>query len=232
MALLASEVLDHAAGSFLNDPSKGNYTYAKLLPHLQTAMLELQSALLQAGISTLEVASTTLTIPNTNTTITSSTNPALPTDLLLPMELGERVAGSAATVPFDPMHEREELPQRSKAPQLIDWTWENEVINFVGATGSVEVKIWYQRTLETVTGTASPINTLGSKLFLSARTAALAALFIGRNKELAAAADSMAVAELSKLITSRVKETQNFPQRRLPYNFYKRAARRSILRGR
>jgi hypothetical protein len=232
MAIVASDVMLLAAQGFLNDPDQNNYTNTVLLPHVRLAVLKLEAAMLKNGISGLEVTNTVqLSVTAiTGVSISSTTTPELPTDLLLPIELSERELGSVGI--FIPMSEAEQLPKRLQTTTLEDWTWENEQINLVGATRDTEVQLIYQKALDAISSANSPIAILGSKLYLAAETAQNAALIIGRNTERSNELKVVAAQALSDWITAHVKETQDFPARRLPYGYARRQIRRLITRGR
>jgi len=233
MALLASEVMDHAAAAFLNDPDKTIYTYTVQLPHLKSAMLMLQGKMLEAGISTLDVKnSTSLTVTAvTQVKIDSTTSPALPSDLIYPIELSERASGSIDQ--FMPMRQAEQLPKRPQGSFLQDWTWENDGIQLIGALQAIEVQLLYQKVADVITASTTPITVLGSKLYLAAETAALAALIVGKNTERASALETIAQKALDVFEAGHVKEAQGYPARRLPYGFARRQIRRNLLgRGR
>ncbi len=229
MALLVSDVIDLACSAYLNDPGQTNYKYSNMSAIVKAAMLALESELFANGISTLEETSAVLAIPASRLELSSSTNPALPTDLILPVRMDERPDG---TLVWTRMHERETLPIRDMGTTLIDWTWEKEGIQFIGATLPNDVRLFYLKSLSAIVDQTSPIYVLGALSFLAAKSAALAALTIGNNPERAQALEGIAQHELDAFIRARVKETQSYPARRLPYAHYRRQFRRRQLQGR
>ena len=86
--------------------------------------------------------------------------------------------------------------------------------------------------MSAITAANSPIHILGSQLYLAAETAQNAALIVGRNKERSDELKMVAAQALADWIRARVKETQDFPARRLPYGYARRQIRRLITRGR
>jgi hypothetical protein len=224
MALLASEVITMAVETYLNDPSKIVFNDTVMLPFIKEAVLDLESAMLEAGIPYMETNSSTLALTAiTSVAISSSSSPALPSDLLIPILLEERKTGSGAQ--FVPMIERERLPERAQYETLQDWCWEDDQIKLVGATAATDVKIEYQKSLGAISATTSSIYVLGSKKYLALRASSIAALTVGNNPERSFQLKAEASTELSRFIVSRIKETQNYPARRLPYGYVRRQLR-------
>ena len=103
MAAYTAATVMLRSGAYLNDPANITFTYVILLPYLRMAMDDLQSVMVENGISFLDTKTAVLALSAvTSVGITSASNPALPTDLLLPISLEERPTGSGAL--FSPMY--------------------------------------------------------------------------------------------------------------------------------
>jgi hypothetical protein len=233
MPTVASDVMDLAAEAFLNDPSRAIYTNTVLLPHLQAAGLMLQSKLLEAGVSTLDISTITsshITLAVGETQIGEAGDADLPADFIVPINLGERLDGS--TEQFSPIRQVEQLPEREASAVMGVYVWQNEQLQFLGATTAREIKLEYQKGITEFTGANDTVYQIGSKLYLAAETAAQAALVIGRNKERADALEYIAQRELSSYVRTRTKEAQGYPAQRLPYGYNRRLLRRANTQGR
>jgi len=225
MAAYTAATVMLRSGAYLNDPANITFTYVILLPYLRMAMDDLQSVMVENGISFLDTKTAVLALSAvTSVGITSASNPALPTDLLLPISLEERPTSSGAL--FSPMYERETLPERPQGLYLGDWTWEEDGIKLIGSIQATDVKIIYQKELTAITASGDSIPILGAKHFLATKTAAYAARYVGNNSERADSLDMIAEREVQRFLRGRVKEAQDYPTRRLPYGFLRRQLRR------
>jgi len=56
-----------------------------------------------------------------------------------------------------------------------------------------------------------------AELFLAAKTAALAAMFISNSPTVAKAANDVAIEQLATIISEQIKMMQKLPSRHLPY---------------
>lgn len=215
-AITAGEVMD-LAGALLNDPSVRIFTYTKQLPYLKMAYDELGQLLEENNVEAINALSTALTITTAMTDIGGNTGPALPSDLILPETLYERLSGSSSD--YIEMKKVDFLPTTvTLTNDLIWWAWQNQVINFSGALTNRQVKIEYLgNTLVAVSSQTSPIYLFNAKNFLAERTAALCADFIGEDTERAQKLNGLAGSSLDRVININVKGEQATPVRRRPF---------------
>lgn len=89
--------------------------------------------------------------------------PYLPPDLIVPQFLWERQTGSG--LPFIEMTEPEEgLQSRFQYPNLGQWEWRTDQINFVGSTESRDIRLRYEAQVLTPiqVGSDFTVTTIGS----------------------------------------------------------------------
>jgi hypothetical protein len=209
----ASDILDEARGTYLNDPAAGTYTNAKLLPHLKSAYGFLEGALEENGVQCKneEVIKTILA--------NIDEYAPLPVDLVIPRKMQERTPGT--TEEFVDMVYVNNIPQETPGSRLQYWTWRTDRIFFLEATADREVKLFYQKAFPAVN--ASTDQVFGkAEQYLAAKTAALAHLFLSQNKELAQVSDKIAEIELLSIINTQVRLMQTLPASRKPYLPYRR----------
>jgi 3-dehydroquinate dehydratase len=151
------------------------------------------------------------------TDIGGSTGPALPSTLIVPITLWERLSGT--TVDYSRMTPCRTLPKTEVITEYLQyWSYQKQIIKFLGATSDREVKIDYLADNFSVAEDASDrINLFNAKSFLSYRTAALAADFQGENEERATKLNANAQNALDKLLNLDIKNQQNMPARRRPF---------------
>ena len=214
--MTAADPMDLAA-SLLNDTAKSIYTYAVQIPYLNMALNELQEMLELNNVPMTNEVSTAIPITTVMTDIGGSTGPALPTDLIEIQQLEERLTGTLD--PFIPMTRFEFLPMITVlTSSLMYWTWQKQIIQFIGANTNRDVKINYiGAVLPPVTVSTTPIALFNSKSFLAYRTAALCAEFIGENKTRADSLNADAGLAMDRLIGISTKGRQAIPIRHRPF---------------
>lgn len=212
MTVLASSVMDGAA-ALCNDAAKTLFTYDAQLPYLVIAYGDLCDALLENGLGVVQNQSTNLTVAALATTVVS-----LPSDLLVPLKLWERDSG-ATDDDWVPMTRHISPIYRSMTTTLNDWWWQQQNINFIGATAARTIKIEYRSLLATLTGENSSIVPLNASQYLTKKTAAYAAYFIGENEERAVTLHDLAEESLRTLISTATKAQQDQPVRPRGYNW-------------
>lgn len=210
---LASEVLNEAREVYLNDPNAKLYTDVILLPFLRKAYRDLQQELIDNGVSVARENSSELTLAANTTSITFVSSPALPADLLYPSKLDEKRVGEE-NKSYIPMTETTWEPDIQKQERLRYWSWRENEIKLVGATATAVVRIKYWKSLAAITSANSEIPIIDSEGFLSARTAAMAALTIGKSTTLSNAFQGEAESELETFLSISVKNRSNQPIRR------------------
>lgn len=128
------------------------------VPFLNSACGELSRKLENNGVTTFTVDDFILTVPaisgvdpglqaNISYTgffngVNQAATPALPADLLIPLQLWERPTGS--TIRFAEMDQVDVLPSQEQAAALSLWAWGQDQINLLGAIQSVDMRMRYK----------------------------------------------------------------------------------------
>ena len=214
MATTAGDVIDLAA-SLLNDVDQALFTDTKLLPFVKKAYSELGVELHNNGAPLLNEVSGVIDVPANSTDLGTDQ----PDDIVIPVRLRERASSDNV---FQDMIEQYWEPDDEPGPNLIYWSWREEEIKFLGATQDRQVIIYYRKAPTAVDGRSSSIGYANAINFLSPRTAALAARFIGNNPKRGDELDIDAGINLEKLISRTVKGTQSNTARRKSYWRYLR----------
>lgn len=220
MILLASQVMDSAA-ALLNDTAKTIFTYDAQRPYLNMALTELREYLELNNIPLTNDSDATITVPAGSTVVAFnavSPEPALPSDLVEPLELYERTAGSDDD--FLPMSRRQFLPPYvTITSNLIYWAWMGQEIKFIGANTDIEIRIDYTKSvLPNIQDQDDAIDYINAASFLYNRTGALCAQFIGENSERADVLNVTAQLAIDRAIGIGVKGGQSIATRRRPFN--------------
>lgn len=217
--LVASTVLGKAA-ALLNDPARTTYTYAALVPYLNMALQELQEYFELHNAAVTDQVSSVINIPTGSTVISYNAvgQPALPNDLIEPLQLWERPEGDD---PFVPMTRKEFLPhflEGTPISQIVYWAWQSNEIRLLPANQDNDIKIDYTRNIFTpAVDESSIINVVNGQTFLEYRTAGLAAEFIERNLGSANSLNMYADLAKDRATGITVKSKQNIMTRRRPF---------------
>lgn len=221
----AGEVMDRAA-ALQNDPSKTVYTFTVQIPHLNVALDELQEAFEQNNVPITNRVSAVINIPANSTQVLRSPlgPPTYPIDLVEIQQMWERTENIN---PFIPMTHLDFLPhdlEGAQISQLLYWTWNNEIIEFLPANADNDIKLDYVASLFVpVTSSSTAINVTNCMSFLAFRTAGLCSEFIGENKTRADALNAMAVLAMDRSLGISSKGRQDITTRRRPFmQSYKR----------
>lgn len=218
--MIAKTVMDSVA-ALLNDTALSVFTYSAQIPYLNIAIKELTQELQLNNVPV-----TNQTTPAVITVVAGvegigggGGKPNLPVGFYEPIELLERTSGQQYS--FSPMVRREFLPvNQVPTAYLIYWCYEDEVIKFIpgGATGDVDVQVQYIRSiLPAIATETDAINYDKGELFLTYRTGALCAQFIGENKERADDLNSVAGYSLGRTVGISTKGKQAIFTRRRPF---------------
>jgi len=215
MPLLASDVMS-ASRVYLNDIGAALYTNTILLEPLKLANERLEKLLILCGASIQRQAtSPAITVNALATSLT------LPSDFLLPIELFERRVGESDS-DWVPMYQKDWEPKVVQTESLTWWAFRNNEVKFIGATVAKEVLLRYERQLAVISGANSPEDNIIVKDYLAAKTAELAARFIGMNSTHADEIAAREVAEAQDSIERiYVLQNQGTPVRRMPFNTMK-----------
>ena len=219
--LVASAVMDKAA-SLLNDTAKEVYTYVAQLPYLNMALAELQEEFELNGIPvTTKTTSPAIDIDIGTTELNpiQLAPPNYPEDLVEIEQIWERAQGS--TDPYIPMTKRDFLPhylEDQQVDSLVFWSWNDQIIKFIGATTDREVKLDYVKALFTEdVNQNTVIGIINAQSFLQYRTAGLCAEFVGENPTRAASLNNFAVLAANRSMGISIKARQAVVHRRRPF---------------
>ena len=207
--MTATEVIEEAA-ALLSDPAKTLFTEDKLLPFVKKAYRELGVELHNNGAPLLNEISPVITVPAGAITLEDDQ----PDDITIPVRLRER--GNEDESFIDMIEEFWE-PDNTQGDYLYYWTWREGLIHFLGSTRDRQVIIHYKKTLGVIEDGDTTISYPDAIIYLSPRTAALAARHIGKNPGVANDLDGDASFNLSRLISRTVKGTQSLPRRKKSY---------------
>ena len=214
----SGSIMDRAA-SLLNDTAKSIFTYTVQLPYINAAQDELQETLEENNVPITNEKSSIIVVTTAMTDIGGATGPALPTDLIEVQGAYERLSGS--TEDFQIMARCDFLPPFTVLTEsLIYWTWQQQIMYFLGATTNRDVRLDYiaavMPVLTSTTGTDN-IALFNAKSFLAYRTAALCAEFIGENNSRAQELNTYAQMALDRFLAINTKGRQATPVRRRPF---------------
>lgn len=202
---LASEIMDQAA-ALLNDSGKTIFTYSVQLPFLQSAFRRLQQVFHLNGIPVLQEDSAVIQVPAGTGVINA------PSNLAGVKKLFERGAGSS--------EEWTEVQQADLVPvttqeydRIIIWHWSEELIKVNPPKTNREIRLIYYKEMDPIIGQNSNIPVRYATEYLSYKTAALCAKFIGENPTRAADLDLEAERVLQLLLGIEIKAQQYRPVR-------------------
>lgn len=219
-SLIASEVMDRAA-ALLNDPAKTDYTHTAQLPYLNMAIDELIEHLEESNNSPTNQTSVAIVVlvgKNKLTPLESTEVPHYPSDLIEIQEVGERATGSNDS--YIPLTKCEFLQSFPPSNSLLFWIWEDQMIKFNpnGALSSREIQLKYIRqAILLATGPTSLIGTINARSYLSYKTAALCAQFIGENETRAGVLEQKAEMAIERMTGISNKGRQQIATRHRPF---------------
>lgn len=202
---------------FLNDTGASIYTDTALREPLNVAINDLRTELQDNDISVTSDTSAAIEILSGVTDIGGDTGPALPNDFLVPIQLWEKIAN--VDMDYLMMDKRDFLPKTWALTSFLQvWTYQNQIIKFLGANGNVDVKIDYRANrIFDVLNSNTQINVINAGSFLGFQTAGYAAEFIGENVGRAQSLYAKAADNLEKLMNLDIKNKQNQITRKRPF---------------
>ncbi|HKW89762.1 MAG TPA: hypothetical protein VJN21_13520 [Candidatus Acidoferrales bacterium] len=211
------------ARSLVNDAAGAVFSDAVLMPFLNSAYRALQRQLAETGVSVF-VSQIDVDMPLTNgitpKQLNDASTPQLPTDLLVPHELWEQVAGSTdLMIPMEKITGG--LPNLQPGAFLRMWEWREDAINLIGATQEMTLRIRYEKVLPSLVLGTDPVQIRSCVDPLAYAIAALAARSRGA-RALALDMASAAQMETEKLIERYVRPEQFKGRRRKPYSYRRR----------
>jgi hypothetical protein len=212
--------------SLLNDAQGNLFTDSVLLPYVNSAYRKVQRAMGNAGAGGFLTDDALLVVPavtavdtSLQVSITDATAPPnqLPTDLLLPLKLWERVNGSSDDfVEMVDLTRHGGLPSRLQDAILSVWEWRSDGIYFLGATQDTQIRLRYLKAYPDLTDATSPVLVRNSQEALAFAGAALAGW--ARGSPLAEKWDDAAADAIEDLIIQAVKREQQTGRRRRPFS--------------
>jgi len=212
---LASAIMANVA-SLLNDSAQINFTNTALLPYLQIAFQDLKDEMLDNNVPFTNEVSSILQITTSMFDIGGNTGPALPSDLIEIQGCYERLTGTDDD--FTLMVRMDYLPPITElTDELIYWTWQEQIIQFLGALTIRDVRLNYIGTSVTISSPSTNVGVLNSESYLQYRCASLAAEYIGENPTRAAGLQNDAQAALDKFLNLSNKGRQSIATRRRPF---------------
>lgn len=219
-SLRAKEVMNRSA-ALMNDPERTDYTYSAQLPYLNMAVDELMESLEEANASPTNQTSAAIVIPVGTSKLTpteSAELPHYPYDLVEIQSIGERTSGT--TDAFLLLARTEFMNDFPATSSLLWWYWEGQEIKFNpnGANTEVEIQIKYVRQpIQLAQNEDSLIGTIGTRSYLSYKTAAFCSMYIGENETRATALDAQAERAMERLLQIGAKGRQQIVTRRRPF---------------
>lgn len=156
------------ARALLNDQQGAWATDAFLMPFVSAAYRKVQRTLSNRGQTTFIadeylfiVPATTFGIdPSRQVSVTDATAPPnqLPVDLIQPVKLWERQAGSSESfTEMIDLTESDGLPSEPQGQTLIYWEWRSDGIYFLGALQDTQIRMRYMKMLVDPSSPASQI---------------------------------------------------------------------------
>lgn len=206
------------ARAIIGDSAGETYRDDVLLPFVQAAYLDLELEFVERAISFNETSSD-LNLTAGQTSITTSSSPALPSDLIAPLSLEEKKTGS--TDKFTPVNKPEygDLPDLDQVDQLRYWIWEAGQIKLLGATVPVTVRLRYTKQLPELVNSGSTILIPHAKNYLAWHAASLVASARGET-DLFDRAEVRVNAYLDQILRSYISADQRGGGvRRRPYGW-------------
>jgi hypothetical protein len=213
--------------SLLNDAAGNLFTDTVLLPYACSAYRKVQRALANVQSGTflnddvlLVVTAVTATDPSLQVSITDATAPPnqLPTDLLVPLKLWERVNGSSDDfAEMTDLTNHGGLPSQPQGMELEDWEWRADGLYFIGATQDTQIRLRYQKTYPDFTDATSPVLVRNAQEAIAYFTAAMAAA--ARGAPQAERWDEVGADALEDLVIRATQREQHTNRRRRPYTW-------------
>lgn len=210
------------------------FTDTVLIPYLNSGYRKVQRALANVGGGAfiedsveLVVAAVAGVDKSLQVAITDATAVPnqLPTDLLMPLKLWERVSGSTDDfVEMVDLTEHGGLPSRAQGQTLSVWEWRADGLYFLGATQDVQIRLRYRKALPDLTDAASPVLMRNAQEAIAYTAAAMAAL--ARGSPLASQWDAAGEDALEDLVSQAVRREQQTVRRRRPFSSRRSASYR------
>ena len=216
LQIKVTDVLQRAQ-FYLNDVDKNFFSDTTLMAPFKAAYDDLKENLYDNNIDITNVTSASLVIPVGTVGIGDGIGPSLPNNLVEIFDLWERLSGTSDD--FCIMERKQFLPLTEiLTTNLAYWSFQAQIVRLLGATTVRDVKMNYiGDTLSLADQPEGTINLFNAKSFLSYRTAALAAKFLGENPERADDLNGNAQRAIDMLLNTNIKNSQGITTRRRPF---------------
>lgn len=220
----------NGARALLNDQDAAVFTNTVLAEYFKISYEEIRQECEDNQLDITLKTSEPISIPQGVLDIGGPTGPALPIDLIEPLECWEIPAGTNDD--YMQMRKLRFLPKTGiKTAYLEVWQWADQYIHFLGANGDIQVKLDYISTSFPDTTNENAILKLTNVInYLKFRTAAYASMFIGENTERAQVLNDLSTKALDTLLSIKIKTDQRNTTRRRP--FMAAYKRRGMMYGR
>ncbi len=211
------------ARSLLGDDAGVQWTDATLMPKLIQAHGEMVSKLALNGVPSIREMSVAVTITALATTMGASQ----PSSLIKPIKMSEKTPGEDVSR-YILMTKHDFLPEVVPSTILRYWSYNEELIQFIGATADRDVKLYYEARLTSPAKITDTLVIPLSETYLGPRIVALCmsrSKQVGGNRDLFESASKMAEENLSMIVRTEVKGEQNLPVRRRPFSYQMKRGR-------
>lgn len=157
--------------------------------------------------------------PSVQVNISDSTAPPnnLPTNLLVPLKLWERISGSADEfAEMADMTDEGGLPSQMQDGALHMWEWAGDQLNFIGATQDTQIRMRYSAFFADLTDGSSPILIRNAQSAIAYYAAGLGAL--SRGSPVAQQWDPMFQDAAEDLVNRSTRQLQRKGRRRRSFS--------------
>jgi len=212
--------------SLLNDAAGNLFSDAVLLPYANSAYRKVQRALANIQSGTFLTDNVLLVVPavaqvdaSAQVSITDATAPPnqLPTDLLVPAKVWERVSGSSDDfMEMTDLTDHDGLPSEPQGQTLRYWEWRADGLYFLGATQDTQIRLRYQKSFPDLTDATSPVLIRNAQEAIAYAAAAMAGA--ARGAPQAERWDVAATDALEDLIVRAAQREQQTGRRRRPFS--------------
>lgn len=206
----AGDCMDRSA-ALMNNVSKSIYSYTIQLPYFKMAWDWLKNKLEDINSQVLREYSATVTYTANATSITK------PADLLLPLALFERTAGSTNEDDWLPMSFSEWEPLQNAQTTIGFWTYRENEIQVRKCNANRDVKIRYIKDGGSITNENTTISVNRVVNLLAMKTAYYLSVYVAKNDTRAAALVNDLNDEWSSVTSLEIKGQQAIAARRRPY---------------
>jgi hypothetical protein len=199
--------------ALLNDPEYTDYTPKVMVPYLNIAIEELNEHLEEANVGVSNQVSQNITVYAGEYKIL---NP--PIDIIEIQEVSERNKGTQDA--FIPLPRREFPDDFAPTSSLTSWTYQNQTIifNLRGCNAAKEVRLKYiSKPIRRVADENGVVGNSSATTYLSYKTAALLAKFVGENESRASVLNEQADQALERIIGISNKGRQQMMTRHRPF---------------